>query len=92
MRRNTKRLLGGYFFTLFALPMLSELTKSSEKKAKIEKNKNSQLPDNSEHERKYSLADIKNALHSVELKDNKNYFKIWKGMEEWFDKLKQQEQ
>jgi hypothetical protein len=40
----------------------------------------------------YSLDDVKNALHSVELKDNKNYSKIWAGMENWFELIKQQEQ
>jgi hypothetical protein len=34
--------------------------------------------------RMFSKEDIINALHSVELKDNKNYSKIWEGMEEWF--------
>jgi hypothetical protein len=34
--------------------------------------------------RMFSKQDVINALHSVELKDNKNYSKIWKGMEEWF--------
>ena len=39
--------------------------------------------------RMFSKEDIINALHSVELKDNKNYSKIWEGMEEWFKKQKQ---
>jgi hypothetical protein len=34
---------------------------------------------------KYSEKDIINALHSVELKDNKDYSKIYKGMKEWFE-------
>ncbi len=38
----------------------------------------------------YSLDDVKNALHSVELKDNKNYSKIWEGMENCFELIKQQ--
>jgi hypothetical protein len=35
---------------------------------------------------KYSEEDIINALHSLELKDNKNYSKIYNGMKEWFEK------
>jgi len=34
---------------------------------------------------KYSEEDIINALHSVELKDNKDYSKIYNGMKEWFE-------
>jgi hypothetical protein len=33
-------------------------------------------------EKMYSREDIMNALHKAELKDNKNYSKIWKGIEE----------
>jgi hypothetical protein len=36
----------------------------------------------------YSEEDIINALHSVELKDNKDYSKIYNGMKEWFEKSK----
>lgn len=36
----------------------------------------------------YSEEDIVNALHSVELKDNKNYSKIYEGMKEWFEQSK----
>jgi hypothetical protein len=36
-------------------------------------------------ERMYSEEDIINALHSVELKDNKDYSKIYNGMKEWFE-------
>jgi hypothetical protein len=32
--------------------------------------------------------DIINALHSVELKDNRNYIKVHEGMKEWFEKNK----
>lgn len=39
--------------------------------------------------RMFSREDIINALHSVELKDNKNYSKIWEGMEECFKQQKQ---
>jgi hypothetical protein len=39
-------------------------------------------------ERMYSEEDIINALHSVELKDNKDYSKIYKGMKEWFEQFK----
>jgi hypothetical protein len=38
--------------------------------------------------RAYTKADIRNALHSVELRDNKDYSKIWEGLEEWFDQFK----
>jgi len=37
---------------------------------------------------KYSQEDIINALHSVELKDNKDYSKIYNGMKEWFEQNK----
>jgi hypothetical protein len=37
---------------------------------------------------KYSEEDIINALHSVELKDKKDYSKIYNGMKEWFEKSK----
>jgi hypothetical protein len=39
-------------------------------------------------ERMYSEEDIINALHSVELKDNKDYSKIYNGMKEWFNQFK----
>jgi hypothetical protein len=39
-------------------------------------------------ERMYSEDDIINALHSVELKDNRNYSKIYVGMKEWFEQSK----
>jgi hypothetical protein len=39
-------------------------------------------------ERMYSEEDIMNALHSVELKDNKDYSKIYSGMKEWFEQFK----
>ena len=37
---------------------------------------------------KHSEEDMINALHSVELKDNKDYSKIYNGMKEWFEKFK----
>ena len=36
----------------------------------------------------YSEEDILNALHSVELKDNKNYSKIYNGMKEYLKQFK----
>jgi hypothetical protein len=36
----------------------------------------------------YSDLYVINALHSVELKDNRNYSKIYDGMKEWFEKNK----
>ena len=39
-------------------------------------------------ERMYSEEDVINALHSVELKDNKDYSKIYTGMKEWFEQFK----
>jgi hypothetical protein len=41
-----------------------------------------------QEERMYSEEDIINALHSVELKDNKDYSKIYNGMKEWFEQFK----
>jgi hypothetical protein len=41
-----------------------------------------------QQERSYTEEDIINALHSVELKDNKDYSKIYNGMKEWFEKFK----
>jgi hypothetical protein len=41
-----------------------------------------------QQERSYSEEDIINALHSVELKDNKDYSKIYNGMKEWFEQFK----
>ena len=38
----------------------------------------------------YSEEEIINALHSVELKDNKDYSKIYKGMKKWFEQFKKQ--
>jgi hypothetical protein len=38
-------------------------------------------------ERKYSEKDIINALHSVELKDNKDYSKIYNGMKQYFQQF-----
>jgi hypothetical protein len=42
----------------------------------------------SEWKEKIMHEDIINALHSVELKDNKNYSKIYEGMKDWFEKNK----
>lgn len=39
-------------------------------------------------QKSYSEEDIINALHSVELQDNKDYSKIFDGMKEWFEKSK----
>ena len=36
----------------------------------------------------YSEEEIINALHSVELRDNKDYSKIYSGMKEWFEHYK----
>ena len=36
----------------------------------------------------YTEEDIINALHSVELKDKKNYSKIYEGMKDWFEQNK----
>ena len=36
----------------------------------------------------YSEEDIINALHSVELRDNKDYSKIYNGMKEYFEQFK----
>ena len=36
----------------------------------------------------YSEEEIINALHSVELRDNKDYSKIYSGMKEWFEQFK----
>jgi hypothetical protein len=41
-----------------------------------------------QQKRSYSEEDIINALHSVELKDNKDYSKIYNGMKEWFEQFK----
>ena len=39
-------------------------------------------------ERMYSEEEVINALHSLELKNNKDYSKIYKGVEEWFEQFK----
>jgi uncharacterized Zn finger protein (UPF0148 family) len=39
-------------------------------------------------ERMYSEEDVMNALHSVELKYNKDFTKIYEGMKEWFEQNK----
>ena len=36
----------------------------------------------------YSEEEVINALHSVELRDNKDYSKIYSGMKEWFEQFK----
>ena len=41
-----------------------------------------------QQERMYSEEEIINALHSVELRDNKNYSKIYSGMKECFEQYK----
>jgi hypothetical protein len=43
-----------------------------------------------QQKRMYSEEDIMNALHSVELKDNRNYSKIYDGMKEWFEQFKKE--
>ena len=35
-----------------------------------------------------AMSILTNSLHSVELKDNKDYSKIYNGMKEWFEKFK----
>ena len=47
------------------------------------------LEDNKE--KKYTEEDIINALHSVELKNNKNYSKIYEGMKEYLHLLNKQD-
>jgi hypothetical protein len=49
-----------------------------------------ELKEMEKEQKGYTLDDVKNALHSVELKDNKNYSKIWEGMENCFELIKQQ--
>jgi hypothetical protein len=39
-------------------------------------------------ERMYSEEDVMNALHSVELKHNKDYSKIYEGIKEFLNNLK----
>jgi LPS sulfotransferase NodH len=41
-----------------------------------------------QQERMYSEEDITNALHSVELKNNKDYSKIYNSMKEFLNNLK----
>ena len=41
-----------------------------------------------QQERSYSEEEVINALHSVELKDNKDYSKIYKDMKKWFEQFK----
>lgn len=45
-----------------------------------------------QQEKSYSQLDVvrilSNSLHSVELKDNKDYSKIYNNMKEWFEKFK----
>ena len=41
-----------------------------------------------QQERSYSEEDMRDALHSVELKDNKDYSKIYNGMKDWFEQFK----
>ena len=41
-----------------------------------------------QQERMYSEEEIINALHSVELRDNKDYSKIYIGMKECFEQYK----
>jgi hypothetical protein len=40
---------------------------------------------------RYTEEDVINALHSVELKNNKDYSKIYEGMKEYFNSLNKQE-
>jgi hypothetical protein len=47
------------------------------------------LEDNKE--KKYTEEDIINALHSVELKNNKNYSKIYEDMKEYLHSLNKQD-
>lgn len=43
---------------------------------------------NASQKRSYSKEEVINALHSVELKDNKDYSKIYKDMEKWLEQNK----
>ena len=42
-------------------------------------------------DKKYTEEDVINALHSVELKNNKDYSKIFEGMKEYFNVLNKQD-
>ena len=42
-------------------------------------------------DKKYTEKDVINALHSVELKNNKDYSKIFEGMKEYFNVLNKQD-
>jgi hypothetical protein len=48
----------------------------------------SEVVTNYQTERMYSEEDIMNALHSVELKNNKDYSKIYNSMKEFLNNLK----
>ena len=39
-------------------------------------------------ERMYSEEEVMNALHSVELKYNRDFSKIYEGVKEWFEQFK----
>ena len=41
-----------------------------------------------QQERMYSEENVMNALHSVELKYNRDFSKIYEGMKEWFEQFK----
>jgi hypothetical protein len=41
-----------------------------------------------QQKRRYSDEEVMNALHSVELKYNKDFTKIYEGMKEWFEQFK----
>ena len=41
-----------------------------------------------QQERMYSEEDVMNALHSVELKYNRDFSKIYEGVKEWFEQFK----
>ena len=42
-------------------------------------------------ERMYSEEDVMNALHSVELKYNRDFSKIYEGVKEWFEQFKKKQ-
>ena len=41
-------------------------------------------------ERMYSEEEVMNALHSLELKYNRDFTKIYEGMKEWFEQFKKE--
>jgi hypothetical protein len=91
MRRDTRRLLGTYFYALFALPILSELAKPSKKESEKLKKPPIQTNEIDKDKMINALVEFSKANFDIHTKEAISY--IAKKAEQYYNEtFKQQEQ